>query len=134
MTRRLAPITALAFLLFASCAPQIGDDCSEALDCAVDGTRLCDTTQPGGYCIVSGCRADECPDEAVCVRFGYEARSRTFCMRTCGSEGDCRAAYDCVEPAPPPRDGSADPGVVYSEIIDEDPGGSGFCGQTVPGA
>lgn len=133
MTRRFLLLLSLGCLLAAACAPQVGDSCTDALDCAVDGTRLCDTTQPSGYCLVSGCRADECPDEAVCVRFGYDERARTFCMRHCASEGDCRSAYDCVEPTPPPEDGSAEPGVAYTEIIDGSPGGERFCAESLAG-
>jgi hypothetical protein len=106
-------------LLASACAPELGDGCVDALECAVDGTRVCDTTQPGGYCLIPGCRADECPDEGVCVRFGLDERARTFCLRHCNSDGDCRNGYDCVQPG--------DDDDPSTEIVDESPEGSGFC-------
>jgi hypothetical protein len=106
-----------------ACAPEIGDSCTGALDCAVDGTRVCDSTQEGGYCLVPACRPDECPEEAVCVQFGELERARTFCMRHCGSEGDCRGGYSCVSPG----DLS-----LATAIVDEDPRGSKFCMEDLP--
>ena len=87
-----------------ACAPEIGDECATALDCSASGTRLCDLTQPRGYCTLEGCEADTCPDEAVCVQFGrridgkpVDRVSRTFCMFACESSGDCRTGdrYTC---------------------------------------
>lgn len=88
-----------------ACAKEIGDDCGTALDCSASGTRLCDTTQRGGYCTLDGCEENTCPEESVCVQFGrrFEGQSverlaRTYCMYKCDSGGDCRTdeGYDCV--------------------------------------
>lgn len=129
---RWLPIVSFLVVGAVACAPQLGDACSDSLDCAVDGTRTCDTTQPGGYCLIPGCRSDECPDEGVCVRFGIDERARTFCMRRCGGDGDCRSDYECLEEDPPPITSEPDPAVVYTEIIDESGGGSRFCIESVP--
>jgi hypothetical protein len=83
------------------------------VDCSQLGDRLCDTTQPGGYCTIFNCEPDKCPeDESACVAFDYEldpaCRSaddaewprfqRTFCMKWCDDDSDCRDGYRCVLP------------------------------------
>jgi hypothetical protein len=95
-------LAALAMLVLAAsaagCAPRIGDGCASQTNCSINGDRVCDTTQPGGYCTVFDCSPDTCPDDAVCVRFEPDTPrlSRTVCMRRCGSNGDCRTNYTCV--------------------------------------
>lgn len=92
------------FLLFAvvlwGCTPSIGDDCDTALDCSAQATRLCDQTQPGGYCTLPGCDMGTCPDEAVCVLFRPETPrlSVSYCMLECESDSDCRdgEGYRCL--------------------------------------
>ena len=98
----------------AGCTPVIGDLCSLSTDCSISGDRLCDTSQPGGYCTVFDCRGDSCPDYAACVLFhanvqgcGYDDRAvsrtgRTFCMAQCTSNSDCRDGYMCTDPRQPP--------------------------------
>jgi hypothetical protein len=96
------------------CRPQIGDDCVTAQDCSAQGDRLCDTSQPEGYCTVFGCDPDACPDGSVCVGFGLELDpacevsgtdprwkrfQRTFCLATCEEDADCREGYQCRPPA-----------------------------------
>ena len=56
---------AVAFFAFvatasvlAGCSAEIGDDCSNSTDCSSTGDRLCDTTQPGGYCTLFNCEPD----------------------------------------------------------------------------
>ncbi|MBI4705718.1 MAG: hypothetical protein HY744_31890 [Deltaproteobacteria bacterium] len=97
----------------AGCSAEIGDECTSALDCSTLGERLCDSTQPGGYCTIFNCEPDTCPEEAACVAFqgeidpacrqaddGKWARfGRTFCMRVCEEQDDCRSGYECVRPA-----------------------------------
>ncbi len=51
------------------CDDEIGDSCSSNIDCSSKGNRLCDTSQPGGYCTVAGCSAGSCPGDSVCVAF-----------------------------------------------------------------
>jgi uncharacterized membrane protein YgcG len=110
---------AALFALFAlsalsGCTPEIGDDCASSLDCSQQSDRLCDITQPGGYCTIFNCEPDTCPpDEGVCVAFGNELDpvcgplddsqwsrfERTFCMAECEDDDDCREGYECIAPA-----------------------------------
>jgi hypothetical protein len=110
----------LALLLFAGgalgCTPKIGASCNLSTDCSAQGTRVCDTSQPGGYCTVLNCAPDLCPDEAACVLFypqvsgcAYNDRipSReglSYCMKQCHSNSDCRSDYICVDPRQAPWD------------------------------
>jgi len=60
----------VAAVLGGGCGHKIGDSCSNSADCDPSGgTRTCDLSQPGGYCIIDGCDARSCPDESVCGRF-----------------------------------------------------------------
>lgn len=112
--------TARSWLLWlalagAGCRPEIGDECTLSTDCSASGDRLCDTTQPGGYCTIFNCEPEGCPEEAHCVAFGLstsEARGcadpqgnarlrRTFCLRSCGRNDDCRSGYVCAEVSGP---------------------------------
>lgn len=89
------------------CKPEIGDDCSVSTDCSSTGDRLCDTTQPGGYCTIFNCEPGTCPEEAICVGFSTSSSKvcedpqsdgrlqRTYCLRSCGSNDDCRSGYEC---------------------------------------
>lgn len=111
----LSPRWALAIALaLLGCQPDIGDSCSTNADCSLTGDRLCDPTSPGGYCTQFNCLPGKCPDEAACVGF-YSAFSsacentlpeqrfeRSFCMKKCSSEGDCRESegYKCQSPPP----------------------------------
>ncbi|MGH7269934.1 MAG: hypothetical protein ACREJ3_05840 [Polyangiaceae bacterium] len=99
------------------CKAKVGDACALSTDCAIDGTRVCDTSQPGGYCTLLNCTANTCPDNAACVMFqpsvpgcpysDYQAPSRTarvFCMAACGQDSDCRQSegYVCRPVTGPP--------------------------------
>jgi hypothetical protein len=109
----LCLLLALALLGLAGCKPEIGDSCSLSTDCSANGDRLCDITQPDGYCTIYGCSAGSCPKEAICVAFSssvsnasacYDPQDaarlrRTYCMRKCKGEDDCRGGYDCVNMA-----------------------------------
>ena len=87
---------ALGLLSVAGCAPEIGDKCSVSTDCSVNGDRICDTAQPGGYCTVQGCDPDSCPNGGVCVEWRFEPSrtTATYCMSRCRSS--CRNGYECV--------------------------------------
>ncbi|MEP6652091.1 MAG: hypothetical protein ABJA82_01965 [Myxococcales bacterium] len=113
----------LLMLGSASCSRKIGDACTTSADCDPSGgTRSCDLSQPGGYCLIEGCDARSCPDDSFCVRFypsGYAAPACTaaadcqadqdcvggscvrrslekrICVQSCGSNGDCRGGYVC---------------------------------------
>jgi len=105
-------ICVAAAALALGCTPKIGDDCTVSTNCSTAGDRLCDITQPGGYCTVFNCEPGSCPADSVCVNFGTSLSpvagcapsqgnspyQRSFCMATCGSDGDCRADYKCLKP------------------------------------
>ncbi len=110
---RLCLLTALVTSVLSGCQPKIGDDCLGSADCSQQGDRLCDTSQPDGYCTAFNCEPDRCPEEAVCVGFGleldptctpasYDPRwprfERTFCLLACEENGDCRDGYVCAAP------------------------------------
>jgi hypothetical protein len=117
--KKFLPIATIALTLsLAACGLQIGDECDDSLDCAIDGTRYCDQTMPGGYCLIPNCRPDDCPEESVCVRYDEGLRARTFCMGTCKKDSDCRGAYQCARP------GETE---IPTAIIDLAPQGSRFC-------
>lgn len=104
------PRLLLALLLTLGCSPEIGDECSTSTDCSQSGDRLCDVSQPGGYCTMFNCEPGDCPDEASCVIFGVTPSTlpgcedpfgvtpyqRSFCLKTCESDGDCRSGYECA--------------------------------------
>ena len=104
------------------CHKKIGDSCGYDFDCSPNMNRNCDRSQPGGYCLILSCTSDQCPDEAVCVEFTtpcpngpsleldggleYEEacdqmatnRGRSYCLRYCKKDSDCRADYICDDP------------------------------------
>lgn len=107
----LRPLWVLPFsLLLLGCAPKIGNKCTLSTDCSQLGDRLCDTTQPDGYCTIFNCEPDNCPD-SVCVSFDpsldpacegaddgrWPRFERTFCMKPCEDDGDCRDGYECID-------------------------------------
>jgi hypothetical protein len=117
---RVSPLGALGALLLplaslaaAGCAPKIGDKCVLSTDCSQQGTLVCDTSQPAGYCTQLNCSNGSCPNNAVCVEFqssvpgcaydDYQSPSRTgrsFCMAHCSGASDCRQSdgYTCADP------------------------------------
>lgn len=81
---------ALLACLALACSPTVGDKCTTDSKC---GTSLsCDLATPEGYCTKTPCRAGECPAEGTCVDFGAE---KTFCMRTCDPDNECRSGLAC---------------------------------------
>jgi|HubBroStandDraft_1064217.scaffolds.fasta_scaffold20039_3 hypothetical protein len=114
-----SPRAALVVLAVAivGCGPKIGDHCLVSSDCATNGSRVCDTSQPDGYCTVFNCMDDSCPNNAACVVLmpsvpgcpynDYQTpsrSSRTLCMATCNSDSDCRTdnGYICASPLDAP--------------------------------
>jgi len=107
---RLLLVSMLSALAMA-CGHKIGDECTTSVDCSQGGERLCDITQPGGYCTVFNCEPDTCPEESACIAFGAALSTapgcadpsglsrlhRPFCMLTCSSNSDCRGGYTCVD-------------------------------------
>jgi len=94
--RTLVPLFLIAATAV-SCAAQIGDSCTTNSDCGTG--RICDRSQPDGYCTLASCDRAECPDEAVCVDFGDQSR---YCMQKCGAFAFCRDGYVCVLDYPKP--------------------------------
>ena len=104
-------------LLGVACQPSIGDACVLSTDCSQRGDRLCDTSQVAGYCTIFNCVGNGCPDEGSCVVFGgqvpgclYSDRSiartaRSFCLKTCLLDKDCRGGYVCRDPRGPSLQG-----------------------------
>jgi hypothetical protein len=116
MNRALALWVAMALGLCA-CSATIGSPCTQSSDCSVQGNRVCDTSQPYGYCTVFGCGRNSCPNNAVCATFNtslpgcayddYQAparTARTLCLSPCQQDSDCRASegYVCDDPKAPP--------------------------------
>ncbi|WP_394839931.1 hypothetical protein LVJ94_23875 [Pendulispora rubella] len=105
--RRLSLL--ISALIATGCTPSIGDSCTVSTNCSSSGDRLCDNSQPGGYCTVFNCQPDRCPEEAACVQFHaavdgcpYSDRSqrsaKSFCVKHCDSDSDCRPEYRCAAP------------------------------------
>lgn len=122
---RILLLVALPAVFVSACGHEIGDSCGTNVDCASDGTRDCDLSQPGGYCTINGCDEESCPSESVCIRiFPYNyagaacqhdtdcpsdhlclpdglcvprASERRYCEKKCGGDGDCRSEYVCRE-------------------------------------
>lgn len=120
---------AFAFALgMAACKPQIGNNCATSTDCSQTGDRLCDVSQPGGYCTIFNCEPQgsnattKCPNEAACISFGASASpvmgcqndlgsspySRSYCMKKCKNTSDCRDGYVCLDLATDARFGAVD--------------------------
>lgn len=114
----LASLACLALAGLAACTPEIGDKCVLSTDCSIRSDRVCDTSQPNGYC-TQNCRGNGCPDKAACVLYntalpgcGFDDRAgpfgsrvaRSFCTARCFSNEDCRTedGYVCADPRSPP--------------------------------
>lgn len=130
MRSSLRFVLSLAFVAAIGCAPRIGDGCYTQTNCSINGDRVCDVTQPGGYCTVFDCSPDTCPDDSVCVRFEPDTArlSRNVCMRRCSGNGDCRQdkGYSCV--------GNAT-GSIFAVVVGDGgtmPGDGGLVPATVP--
>ncbi len=103
-----------AAMLLMGCTPNVGDHCNLNTDCSLQGTLVCDNSQPNGYCTRLNCAPNTCPAGAACVLLysevpgcpydGYSSPSRTqrtVCMKICGQNSDCRTGegYECRNPA-----------------------------------
>ena len=110
----LASTALLALAALAACTPEIGDKCTLSTDCSIRQDRVCDTSQPNGYC-TKNCGGNGCPDKAACVLYntslpgcGFDDRAgpggsrvaRSFCSARCFSNEDCRTeeGYICADP------------------------------------
>ena len=141
LTMGRATILLLAGLAVAGCKEHIGDSCANSTDCSVTGERQCDLAQPGGYCTVFSCDPDTCP-EGACIewRFIPSRTAETWCMKTCGGNGDCRFEYSCVLPSDITMTGGYDPNLPADErvarVIDLDStrAASKICVALTPGS
>jgi hypothetical protein len=86
----------LAGLAAPACSKHVGDSCHTNIDCAQDGTRMCDLSQPGGYCTVDGCDDTSCPSQSICVRFFDQKYPTGVCNTAPGTVGQCRDDELCV--------------------------------------
>lgn len=101
--RRTGPLLQLsacvgALFTLSACGPKFGDGCKNSTDCSVSNTRICDRSQPGGYCTIANCKPGDCGDDGICVRFhANEPRlAVTYCMGKCDNTKDCdRDEYVC---------------------------------------
>jgi hypothetical protein len=80
----------------AGCARQIGDECTTAADCNPNGTRSCDSSQPGGYCTIQGCDETSCPSESACLRYFPAQFLTTSCDPSAVPTG-CKADEFCLD-------------------------------------
>jgi hypothetical protein len=106
-----------------ACTRKIGDECRSSIDCSQESDRLCDISQPSGYCTIEGCDERTCPSGSACVRFfpndlsktcaadtdctpaelcllpeklcAPRASERRFCVDSCSGNSDCRSGYEC---------------------------------------
>ena len=106
-------LLALAAVLAAApgCSRRIGNGCKLSIDCSLRGERICDLSylvdengfedpDGKGECIIEGCTADSCPNEAVCVQI-YSAE---YLSVACDPEredrpdglNDCEANEICL--------------------------------------
>ncbi len=105
---RFAAAVAVAWAV-AGCQPQIGDRCNLNTDCSSSGTRQCDNSMPGGYCTMFNCGPNTCPDQSACYLFNADVQgctysdrdpsrtARSFCMKDCAHDSDCRTGYQCAD-------------------------------------
>jgi hypothetical protein len=86
--------------LTVGCGHKVGDSCANSADCDPSGgTRTCDLSQPGGYCIVEGCDARSCPSDSVCVRF-FPEQPLLDATKSCDPAAACTVAVpgSCCDP------------------------------------
>jgi hypothetical protein len=90
-------VVAAALLLSGlACGRNIGDSCSSSSDCdPTRGTRTCDLSQPGGYCLVEGCDARSCPSNSICIR----AFPGAFLEKMCSADMPCATDEICLSQA-----------------------------------
>jgi hypothetical protein len=113
-----ASLTVLGLLASVTgCKAHVGSSCTLNTDCSLQGTLVCDTSQPNGYCTLFNCVPDTCQNEAACVAIGpqvpgcgyndYNSPARTAlttCLQQCQRPSDCRTSegYVCTDPRGPP--------------------------------
>lgn len=113
----LSAVAAGGAAVLTGCSPHVGSHCNVNTDCSLQGTLVCDTSQPNGYCTNFNCAPDSCQNEAACVLLGpsvpgcpysdYQSPSRagrSICLQQCHKNSDCRTSegYVCADPRQPP--------------------------------
>lgn len=98
-----------AALSLAACSGEgggeVGDPCTDGVDCAYRAGSACILPWPGGYCTEVACTLGSCPTGARCVT-GIQFQDvdyESYCLSTCAQEGDCRAGYRCVDVSLPEK-------------------------------
>jgi hypothetical protein len=101
------------------CSPHVGSSCQTNSQCSLQGTLVCDNSQPAGYCTSFNCAPDSCQNGAACVLLSpavpgcpyddYKSPVRTgrsMCLQHCHKDSDCRTneGYVCADPRQPPWD------------------------------
>jgi hypothetical protein len=119
----------VGILAVGGCGRKIGDSCVTSLDCdPTTGTRICDLSQPGGYCVIEGCDARSCPEDSYCVRFFPEMFLTGSCsLSGANAESACAADEICV-----PAAAGEDAGVCARRALErrycvQSCGGDGDC-------
>ncbi len=123
----MLPIALLALAaLGMGCAPAIGDSCTSSVDCSLNGDRVCDTAEPGGYCTIQACDPDTCPSEATCVAFRamHPRTESQWCMFKCNTDSDCRSGYVCDRAA---QVTEGDGGPQIAKVLDTGRANQAFC-------
>ena len=103
--RRSGSLLALTLaMVFIGCGHKVGDSCSSGADCdPAAGTRTCDLSQPGGYCLVEGCDARSCPSDSACIRV-FPASLLSI---GCGPTTPCKVDEICVNSSQATNDAGA---------------------------
>ncbi len=76
------------------CGKEIGDECVVSSDCSPNGDRQCDISSKQGYCTISGCDFDTCPEEATCVRFFTGNFTNRTCEQTLEDVSENKCSFD----------------------------------------
>ena len=78
------------FSCFTGCKREIGDECIDDSQCDIG--RICDLKSEGGYCTITPCSPESCPNDSTCVQF---INDQSYCMAVCDRDDDCREGYRC---------------------------------------
>jgi len=68
----------------------IGGACASNGDCDPQSRCLIGGEFPQGMCVVNCARADDCGDEAACIK-----KEGGVCLPRCTLPADCRGGYEC---------------------------------------
>lgn len=86
-------LVAVTLLSMSGCTASVGDSCETNVSClSISNSATCDLSVFEGYCTVRDCVRNNCPDDAVCVRFD---EVNSYCMRACDVDDECRSGHTC---------------------------------------